>query len=182
MNLPKTAIKRPIATLMVICIMLILGLVSFTSLPLDLLPEFEFPIAAIITSYKGAAPQEVENMVTKPLEEVLATVQGVENITSISQADSSIVLLEFSWGTALDFALLDVREKIDMVKGFLPDGTETPWVLKADPSLMPIVRISLYGDKEDWELRRIAEDLVKPRLERTENIASVNISGGRVRE
>jgi HAE1 family hydrophobic/amphiphilic exporter-1 len=182
LNLPKTAIKRPIATLMVICIMLILGLYSFTSLPIDLLPKFEFPIAAIITEYKGAAPQEVENMVTKPLEEVLATVQGVENITSITQADSSIILIEFTWGTALDFALLDVREKIDMVKGFLPDGTETPWVLKADPSLMPIVQLSLHGDKEDWELRRIAEDLVKPRLERIENIASVNITGGRTRE
>ncbi len=182
MNLSKLAIRRPIATLMAVCVIIILGFVSFTGLPLDLFPEFEFPIAAVITEYEGAAPAEVENMVTRPLEQSLATVQGVENIRSISQVGMSLVLLEFNWGIDLDMAMLDARESIDMVRGFLPDDAGDPLVLKADPSLMPIVQLSLYGDREDWELRRIAEDIVEPRLERVHGVASVDVVGGRTRE
>lgn len=182
MNLPGLSIRRPVATLMAVCIVLLLGVVSFTGLPLDLLPEFEFPTVAVITDYEGAAPQEVENMVTRPLEEVLATVQGVKNISSISQAGTSIVLLELTWGTSLDFALLDVREKIDLVKGYLPDDAGSPWVFKADPTMMPVIQLSLFGDKEEWELLHLAEDVVKPRLERIEGVASVSVTGGRARE
>jgi len=181
-NLPKLAIKRPVATLMAVCVILILGFVSFTGLPLDLFPEFEFPIAAVITDYDGAAPAEVESMVSRPLEQSLATVQGVENISSISQVGMSLVLLEFNWGIDLDMALLDAREQIDMVRGFLPDDASDPMVFKADPSMMPIVQLSLYGDREDWELRRIAEDIVEPRLERVPGVASVDVFGGRSRE
>ena len=182
MSLPTLSIRRPIATLMVIAVILLLGVVSFTRLPLDLFPEFDFPIAAVITDYDGAAPAEVENMLSRPLEESLATVQGLENISSISQAEMSLVLLEFGFGTDLDMATLDVREQIDMVGGFLPDGAGDPMVIKADPSLMPIVQLSLSGDREDWELRRIAEDIVEPRLERVSGVASVDVIGGRDRE
>ncbi len=182
MNLSKLAIRRPVATLMAVCVIILLGIVSFTGLPLDLFPDFEFPIAAVITNYEGAAPAEVENMVSRPLEQALATVQGVENISSISQVGMSLVLLEFNWGIDLDMALMDARENIDLVKGFLPDDADDPMVLKADPSMMPIVQLSLYGDREDWELRRLAEDIVEPRLERVQGVASVDVVGGRTRE
>lgn len=167
---------------MAVCVIILLGIVSFTGLPLDLFPDFEFPIAAVITEYEGAAPAEVENMVSRPLEQTLATVQGVENISSISQVGMSLVLLEFNWGIDLDMALMDAREKIDLVKGFLPDDAGDPMVLKADPAMMPIVQLSLYGDREDWELRRLAEDIVEPRLERVQGVASVDVIGGRTRE
>ncbi len=182
MNLSKLAIRRPVATLMAVCVIILLGFVSFTGLPLDLFPDFEFPIAAVITDYEGAAPAEVENMVSRPLEQSLATVEGVENISSISQVGMSVVLLEFNWGIDLDLALIDARENIDLVKGFLPDDAGDPMVLKADPSMMPIVQLSLYGDREDWELRRLAEDIVEPRLERVQGVASVDVIGGRTRE
>ncbi len=182
MSLPKLSIRRPIATLMVVAVILLLGVVSFTRLPLDLFPEFDFPIAAVITDYDGAAPAEVENMLSRPLEESLSTVQGLENISSISQSEMSLVLLEFGFGTDLDMATIDVREQIDMVRGFIPDGAGDPMVVKADPSLMPIVQLSLSGDREDWELRSIAEDIVEPRLERVSGVASVDVIGGRDRE
>ena len=182
MNLPTISLKRPVAVLMVVCIVVLLGTISFMGLPLDLFPDFEFPIAAVITSYDGAAPPEVENLVTRPLEGSLATVQGLENITSTSSPGQSLILLEFSWDTALDFAVQDVRDNIDLVRGFLPDGSGDPMIIKADPSMMPVVYLSLAGDREDWELRRFAEDIVEPRLERLNGVATVSIIGGRQQE
>ncbi len=182
MNLPTISLKRPVTVLMVVCIVVLLGTISFIGLPLDLFPDFEFPIAAVITSYDGAAPQEVETLVTRPLEGALATVQGLENITSTSSPGQSLILLEFGWGTALDYAVQDLRDNLDIVRGFLPDGAGDPMVVKADPSMMPVVYLSLSGNREDWELRRLAEDIVEPRLERLSGVATVSIIGGRQQE
>ncbi len=170
------------AILSVVCLVLILGFISLTNIPLDLLPDFEFPVAAVITSYSEAAPEEVENHVTRPLEESLGTVEGVENISSISRSGSSIVMLEFTWGTPLDFAMLEVRESIDMVRGVLPDDAGEPRSFKFDPALMPIINTALSGDLEDWELRRLAEDVIEPRLERVPGVANVEVVGGRRQE
>ncbi len=182
MSLPSLAIKRPIAILMVVCIVLVLGAFSFINLPVDLLPEMKFPMIAVFTTYDGAAPEEVETMVTRPLEESLATVPAVEKITSSSSQNSSVIMLEFSWGTDMDFRALDVREKIDMVKGFLPSDVQSPFVFQFDPSMMPIMSIAVTGDLSPEELKRAADDIVKPRLERIEGVASVNVYGGVERE
>jgi HAE1 family hydrophobic/amphiphilic exporter-1 len=167
---------------MAVCIVLVLGVFSFINLPLDLLPEMKFPMMAVFTTYDGASPEEVEAMVTRPLEETLATVPGVEKISSTSSQNSSVVMLEFSWGTDMDYRALDVREKIDMVKGFLPSDVQSPMVFQFDPSMMPVMSMAVMGDMSPEELKRVAEDVVKPRLERIEGVASVNVYGGVERE
>ena len=182
MRLPSQAIKRPIAVLMAVCIVLVLGVFSFINLPLDLLPEMKFPMMAVFTTYEGASPEEVEAMITRPLEETLATVPGVEKISSTSSQNSSVITLEFSWGTDMDFRALDVREKIDMIKGFLPSDAQSPMVFQFDPSMMPVMSIAVMGDMSPVELKRAAEDVVKPRLERIEGVASVSVYGGVERE
>lgn len=182
MSLPKLAIRRPIAVLMAVCIVLVLGGFSFTNLTVDLLPEMKFPTMAVFTTYDGAAPEEVEAMITRPLEETLATVPGVKKISSTSSQGSSVIMLEFNWGTDMDFRALDVREKIDLVKGLLPSEVRTPLVMQFDPSMMPIMTMTVMGDLSPAELKRIAEDIVKPRLERIEGVASVSVFGGVDRE
>lgn len=182
MNLPGFSTRRPLAVLAVVCLVLILGFVSLTNIPVDLLPEFEFPVAAVSTSYDEAGPEEVENHVTRPLEESLGTVEGIESITSNSSEGSSLIMLEFTWGTDLDFALLEVRESIDLVRELLPDGADNPQVFKFDPDMMPILNLALSGEMEDWELREIGEDILEPRLERVEGVANVDVVGGRQEE
>lgn len=182
MRIPHVAVRRPVTVLMGVLIVALLGFVSLTRLPIDLFPDIEVPILAIITNYEGAGPYEVESMVSRPLEEALGAVNGVTNISSISRKGSSIVVVEFDWGTNMDLASLDVREKVDRVKDYLPDEADSPMVVKYDPQSMPIMQLALIGDKQPHELRRLAEDVVKNRLERLDGVASVNISGGQERE
>jgi HAE1 family hydrophobic/amphiphilic exporter-1 len=178
-RLSETSVKRPVTVLMIVLIVVILGFVSFSRLPLDLMPEMELPYAVVSTSYSGAGPQEIENLVTKPIEQVLSTVQGLENIQSISSEGNSIVFLELDFGVDMDQAALDIREKIDMVKGYFPDGVGAPMVFKANMDMMPMMALSLSSDNLTLsELQKLAEDTVQPRLERTQGVASVSISGG----
>jgi HAE1 family hydrophobic/amphiphilic exporter-1 len=181
-NLTDFSIKRPIGILMIVCIIMLLGFVSVTRLPLDLFPTMDLPYAAVLTTYSGAGPQEVENLVSKPLEEILGTVQNLKNIYSISSEGSSMVGLEFEYGTNMDFATLQMREKIDIISTYLPNGIDKPMVVKADPTMMPVMAMSLSGARDINELQSIAEDVIKPRLERIEGVASVYIDGGLSRE
>ncbi|HZJ82874.1 MAG TPA: efflux RND transporter permease subunit, partial [Clostridia bacterium] len=178
MNLSGISIKRPITTLMIILIVVIFGIVSLFKLPIDLLPSFEIPVAIVSTNYQGVGPQEMENLVTRPLEESIATVGNIESISSITSEGQSIVIVQFAFGTDMDFAALEMREKIDLIKGFLPDGASAPMVLKIDPNAQPIVQISLSNSEDLAKSQSIAEDMIKPRLERLEGVASVEITGG----
>ena len=183
MNLPNFSVNRPVTILMLFIGLILIGLISFQNLGLDLLPDLSFPMSAIIVSYSGVAPQEIENMVTIPLEEAVGTIQGVKNINSYSREGSSVVLMEFNWGTDMDVSALNIREKIDQVKGFLPDDASDPIVIKFDPSLMPILVLGMDSEEKDLQkLQEYAEDIIKPRLERLEEVASVSINGGLDRE
>ncbi|MEA2021338.1 MAG: efflux RND transporter permease subunit, partial [Candidatus Caldatribacteriota bacterium] len=183
MNLPDFSVKRPVTILMLFIGLILIGLISFQNLGLDLLPDLSFPMSAIIVSYSGVAPQEIENMVTIPLEGVVGTIQGVKNIYSYSREGSSVILMEFNWGTDMDVTALNIREKVDQVKGFLPDDAGDPIVIKFDPSLMPILVLGVHSEEKDLQkLQEYAEDLIKPRLERLEEVASVSINGGLDRE
>lgn len=183
MNLPNFSVNRPVTILMVFIGLILIGLISYQNLGLDLLPDLSFPMSAIIVSYSGVAPQEIENMVTIPLEEAIGTIRGVKNIYSYSREGSSVVLMEFNWGTDMDVSALNIREKIDQVKGFLPDDASDPIVIKFDPSLMPILVLGMDSEEKDLQkLQEYAEDIVKPRLERLEEVASVSINGGLDRE
>ncbi len=183
MNLPNFSVNRPVTILMLFIGLILIGLISFQNLGLDLLPDLSFPMSAIIVSYSGVAPEEIENMVTIPLEEAVATIQGVKNINSYSREGSSVVLMEFNWGTDMDVSALNIREKVDQVKGFLPDDASDPIIIKFDPSLMPILVLGMDSEEKDLQkLQEYAENIIKPRLERLEEVASVTINGGLDRE
>jgi len=183
LNLPNFSVSRPVTILMLFIGLILIGLISYQNLGLDLMPDLSFPMSAIMVSYPGVAPQEIENMVTIPLEEAASTIQGVKNISSYSQEGNSVVLMEFNWGTDMDVSALNIREKIDQVKGLLPDGASDPIVFKFDPSMMPILSLGMYSEEEDLQkLQGYGEDILKPRLERLEEVASVSISGGLSRE
>lgn len=182
MRLSDLAIDRPITTLMVVLLILLLGAVSLSRLTIDLFPNMSFPVVAVITNYEGVGPLEMETLITKPLESVLGTITNLKEISSISSAGQSMVILEFNWGTKMDFATLEMREKIDLVKGYLPEGISSPMVVKFDPSMLPIVQFGLNGVSDLVELKRVASEDIIPRLERIDGVASVDLTGGLTRE
>lgn len=182
MKLVDLSVKRPVGIIIIVIAVMLMGAVSINGLALDLLPDIDFPVAAIMTSYQGAGPEEVENLITKPLEGALATLEGLENLQSISVSNQSVIFMEFNFGTDLDFALLDIRDKVDLIKGMLPEDADSPTVLKFDPNSFPIIQLSVSGFMDESQLTDIAEDLIQPQLERIPGVAQVNLSGGKVRE
>ncbi|NMA15482.1 MAG: efflux RND transporter permease subunit, partial [Clostridia bacterium] len=182
MKITDLSVRRPVTISMVVLCVILLGVVSLTRLSLDLFPEINLPVAVVVSDYPGAGPQEVETAVTRPLEEILGTVQNVYNIESTTGSGSSTVIVWFNWGTDMDYATLQMREKVDLIKGFLPEDVSDPMVIKMDPSMMPVVQMGMSGGRDMAELKSIAEDVVKPKLERLKGVASVTITGGYNRE
>ncbi len=182
MNLPKIAVGRPVMTTMVFVAVLLLGVVSFSRLQIDLLPDIEFPSLSVTTSYEGAGPEEIETLITRPIEEAVGTVEGIDTIDSFSTEGRSRVSLRFNWGTNLDTAMNDVRSTIERVKGQLPDEADDPVVFRFDINSFPILQLSLSGDLSEPQLRQLSERQLEPRLERVEGVASVDVRGGLARE
>lgn len=182
MGLASLSIKRPVATLMMVLLVVTLGAFSLTKLTVDLFPNIRFPVIIVLTRYQGAGPRDVEKTVTKRIEGAVGTVSSVKRISSETREGLSIVIAEFNWGTDMDFAALEMREKVDGVKGLLPDGADEPMVLKIDPGMMPVIQLTLSGPDDPAALDAVAEDLFKSRLERLEGVASVNVLGGVKRE
>ncbi|MCS7312820.1 MAG: efflux RND transporter permease subunit [Acidobacteria bacterium] len=176
MKLAELSIRRPVTVSMATAAIFIFGLVAFQRLPLSLLPDITYPSLTIETRYPQAASGEVENLVTRPIEEAVAIVSGVQRIFSRSRPGVSEVVLEFGWGTPMDLAALDVREKLDLVP--LPRDAEKPNILRFDPSNDPILRVILSGPPSQVELRRIAEKSIRTELESIEGVAAVKIHGG----
>jgi HAE1 family hydrophobic/amphiphilic exporter-1 len=182
MNISKLSVKRPVTITMIVLIVVLIGAISLTELPIDLFPEIEVPVAVVVTSYSGTAPQEMENLVTRQIEGAISTVANIDTVSSISSEGSSIVIAQFNFGVDMDMAALEMREKVDMVKGFLPEESETPMVMKIDPNSIPIVQISLSTEGDLAGLQDLAEDTFSQRLERIDGVASVDIFGGYSRE
>jgi HAE1 family hydrophobic/amphiphilic exporter-1 len=168
---------------MVILLILLIGMVSLNGLAVDLFPELEFPIAAITTNYPGIGPEEIENLVVAPLENIIGTIPNVETINSTSRMGGALIIVQFSWGTDMNFATLQLRERIDMIRETLPNEVPLPTVLKFDPRMLPIIQLAVSSSSYDIsETKRIAENLIKPRLEPIDGVAAVNVEGGRERE
>lgn len=182
MNLTKLSIKRPVSVFMCVVMILLFGFVSLSKLPLDLFPSLGLTYAAVVTEYRGAGPYEVENMVTKPIEDALGTVSNLKRMKSDSTDGSSVVLIEFEDGTDMDFATLQMREKIDLIKGMLPDGVQNPMVFKFDPSMAPVLYISVGSTMPVQKLTSYVDDNIKPNLERVKGVASVSLEGKEERE
>jgi len=178
MGIFRFAVKRAVTVAMIFCCVALLGGVSLQRLSIDLFPKINLPMAMVMTTYSGAGSQDVEKNVTKPLEEILGTVQGIDSILSTSGAENSMIMVTFNWGTDMDFASLQMREKIDMIKGYLPDDAQSPIIYKMDPNMIPVAAIGLSGGSSLAELKTYAEDTVKPRLERQVGVASVSLIGG----
>ena len=177
MRVVSFATRRPVTVFIFALAAVVFGVVAFRELAVDLLPDITYPSLTVQTEYEGAAPAEMETLITRPVEDAVGVVNGVNRVISSSRADTSEVTLEFSWGTNMDFASLDVRERLDQVR--LPTEAERPVLLRYDPSLDPILRMGLTGGGGDLiALRLLAEEDLKRKIERLEGVAAVVVSGG----
>lgn len=177
MNIADFCLKHKVTTIMAYVLIVVFGIMGFTSLPLALMPDIELPMAVVYTTYSNAGPQEVENMVTKTIESACASVSGMDEIQSLSSEGSSMVMVTFADGTDMDEAMVDLRGRIDRVKGFLPEDANAPMTMTIDVDAMPVMTVGLKG-ADLAELQAIAEDDIQPALERIDGVASVDIAGG----
>jgi HAE1 family hydrophobic/amphiphilic exporter-1 len=181
MVLTELAIRRPIATAMFYLGVLLLGIISLSRLSVDLLPDLSYPQLTVRTTFPNASPVEVEELVTRRIEEVLATVPGIRQIESISREGISLVFLEFVWGTDMDIASLNVREKLDNVRWFLPREAGRPTILHVDPRSLPVMTIAVAGG-DLVSLKELSANVFKRRLEQIDGVALATVVGGLERE
>ncbi len=179
----KIAVKRPVTTTMLIFIVIAFGILSITNLKLDMLPNMNIPVAIVSTTYSGTGPAEIEKLITTPIEGAVGTVAGIDEISSTSSYGQSTVVAIFNNDVDIDAAALDMREKVDMVKGALPDGADAPMILKIDVATMNSIQLSITSEDTNLvELRRIVDDKITNRIERQDGVASVSVYGGREKE
>ncbi len=182
MRISRLAIRRPVFTVMAVLIVVLLGVVSLNRLPIDLMPDITYPTLSIMASYENASPEEMEELVTRPIEEAMTAVPGVEEVTSISSEGASQVRVNFSWGNDLDAAASDVRDRLDRVMGRLPEEVERPVLRKFDLASFPILILGASSNLDPVEMRRIIDEQVKYRIERLPGVASLDVRGGLDRE
>lgn len=175
-NAFEIATRRPVAVLMIFLAIIVFGSISYQRLSLKLMPEISYPTLTIRTEYPGAAPEEVETAISRPLEQSMGVLNGLVSISSISQADLSDIIIEYRWDTDMDQAVQEVREKIDQV--FLPEDAMRPLILRYDPTLDPIIRLGLHGGGNLFILRYLADEDIKRTLEKIPGVAAVKVKGG----
>jgi HAE1 family hydrophobic/amphiphilic exporter-1 len=182
-SLGELSIRRGVTTTMVYLCLLGFGVFSLSRLPLNRLPEVDLPVIAVVTTYVGASPQDVETLLTEPIERAVASVENVETVQSTSRQGTSIVLVSFTWGTDMDAAEVEVRKNLELfAEDFLPDEASRPLTFAFDPSLAPVMFLALDGPMDGYQLRRIATEQVQPYLGRVEGVAAAEVMGGLDRE
>jgi HAE1 family hydrophobic/amphiphilic exporter-1 len=178
MNLSVFGVKWPVTTSMVFIAIVLLGMFSWTQLGIDLMPDFEIPVVSIITSYDGAGPQEIESIITEPIEENVSTVENVDEITSQSMEGLSVVSVKFDWGIDLAEATNDIRDKLDLVSKRLPDDAEKPIIFKFNTSMIPVMIMGVTA-KESWDkLDTIVDRKIIDALKRVPGVATAMRRGG----
>ncbi|MEO5823706.1 MAG: efflux RND transporter permease subunit, partial [Vicinamibacteraceae bacterium] len=178
MSIPRTAINRPVTMFMLSGVIVLLGAISLLRLPVDLMPELQLPSVTIRVAYLGVGPREMEESITRPLEQAVSAVAGLEQINATSSEGQAIIRLNFAWGTNLNVAADDVRSRIDRVRARLPEEADAPIVFKFDSTAFPILFLAVEGDYDAVKLRDIAENTLAQRLERVPGVAAVNVNGG----
>ncbi len=174
MNLPKFAVKRPVMVSVIFIIMILFGVYSLKELPIDLMPEIEFPAVSVIVTYRGAGSEEVEEKVAKVLEGALSTVSGLKEIYSRSMENVATVNLEFNYGTDMSDAINNIRDRMNLVRGFLPEGIDEPMIFRFDSSLMPILFIAVTSPEVDIRYQGdIVEESISNHLQRLPGVGSV---------
>ena len=176
MKLVEFSTRRRVTVAMLMVAIIAFGSVGFSRLAVNLLPDITYPTITVRTEYEGVAPLEIERLISEPVEGLVGVVSNVVRVSSISRPGISDVVVEFGWGTNMDFASLDIREKLDMAN--LPRDADKPILLRFDPSLDPIMRLAFYGNLSLMEMRRVAEERLRPDLESLEGVAAVRINGG----
>ncbi len=183
MNLARFALRNPVTILMAVLGTIILGMISFSKLPVDMFPEITFPSITVATFYPGANPQDMERMVTYPVEKAVSTVNGVNYVSSISRQGASLVTINFNWGTNLDTAQSDVLQAVNLIHGDLPKECQYPIIRKFDVSQISVVYIALMGGGlNEGQLYDLAYNVVEPEIEHVSNVASARVGGGKIRE
>lgn len=182
MIISNVAIDRPVFTTMAGTAVLVMGLLALLKLGVDLFPDVSFPVVAITTVYPGAAPEEIEQQITRPIEEAVSTINGVDVVQSFSRDSVSVVIVLFKLDVDLLRATTDTREKVQAVRVDLPEDAKDPQVAKFDPSATPIMIYTVRSDKGATETRRIVDEIIRPSLETVPGVGSITITGGTVRE
>ena len=182
MWLTSVSIRRPIFIIMFVLALIVLGWQSRSKMPQELNPKIDFPYVTVLTTYPGAGPNEIETLVSEPIEEAVGSIGNMRNVTSSSQEGVSTVVMEFELGTDLSAAAADVRDKVSAIKGQLPDDIDEPTILKLDIAAEPVMTIGLAGPLSPKEMRILADDTIKDRLAKIGGVASVNVTGGEERE
>ncbi len=176
--LSKLSVRKPYTVVVGIVLIIILGVVSFTNMTVDLLPSMNLPYALVMTTYPGASPEEVEEVVTKPVEQTMATVSNIKDIQSVSSENASTVILEFDQTANMDSVTIEMRENLDQISGYWPEDVGSPLIMKLNPDMMPVLitAVSAKGDDAS-EVSRIIEEEVVPEVESVEGVASVTTTG-----
>ena len=182
MNIPEFSVRRKVTVLMMILIVILFGVISFFNLGLDLMPELEFPIVSVVTTYEGVASEDIETLITRPIESVVSTIKHVKTVSSFSHEGLSAVMIQLEWGTNLDFAAQDVREKVALAEDYIPEDADRPLIMKLNVTDWPVIYFGVTGLEDTRTLRKYLDDNVRPRLERLEGVASAILLGGLERE
>jgi hydrophobic/amphiphilic exporter-1 (mainly G- bacteria), HAE1 family len=180
-SLSRLSVRRPVAVSMFFLAVILLGIISYARLPIDLLPDVSYPRLVVYTSMPQTSSTEVERLVTERVEAQVASTPGLERITSVSRDGVSLVTLRFGWGTNMDFAMLNVRERLDQVRQTLPVTATRPQLLRVDPDSEPIMTLSVAG-ADLWETKELSENVFRRRLEQLDGVAQAQVSGGLDRE
>ncbi len=179
MSLSKKVLDHPVLTICVFALIMIVAFFTLNSIQIDLMPDMDMPVAMVYTTYDNAGPESIEKSVTKTLESGLVSVSSLKKMTSTSSEGMSLIELEFNYGTDMDVAVNDIRDKLDTVKGNLPDDADAPQIFKFDSSSLPVITLAVNGNRSADELRKLADDTISDQLEQTEGIAQASVSGGR---
>src|SRR5215217_1916288 len=177
MSIPRFAIQRPVTMFMISAVITLLGYLSLTRLPVDLMPEFEQPTLTVRTTYTGVGPLEMEELVTRPIEQAVSAVPGLTRVNSQSQEGNSQVQLNFEFGQDLAEAADEVRTRVDRMRNRLPEDADPPTIFKFDSNSQPIMQIGIEGDFDPVTLREIAQNELAPRFERVDGVAAIQVNG-----
>jgi len=178
MSLASNIVRRPVLGIIIFALVAVVALFLVPGIPIDMFPEINPPFLLVMTTYRGAGPETVESSITRLLESQLVNVSGLKNLTSTSSEGSSVIFMEFNFGTNLDVKINDIRDRLDRIKTVLPDEADTPFIMQLDPNSMPILRIAVQGNRSLNDLQALATDVIQDLLEQVDGVASTDVIGG----
>ena len=178
MGLTRSVLKRPVTTVLAVLCLIVFGISSIFSSKLELTPEMEMPMVVVFTVYPGANPEDVDELVTKPIEDEIGTLNGIKSVNSYSNENMSMVLLQYEYGTDMDKAYSDLKKKTDAMQSSLPDDVQTPTIMEFNINDQATMYLAVNNDKAD-NLYNYVDEKIVPELEKISSVASVDISGGR---